>query len=184
MSKVGRKPINIPSGVEVKINKETNSVVVKGKLGELNRTFDTRIKLEIEDNQIIVKRTSELKTIKMLHGLTRALLANMVEGVTNGFQKRLELKGVGYRANADAKKLSLSLGYSHQIEIPVVPGIQFNLPADTIIEVKGIDKELVGSISAKIRKLRNPDPYKNKGVHYSGEVMIKKAGKALGKAGK
>lgn len=184
MSKVGRKPINIPSGVDVKINEETNSVVVKGKLGELKRTFDARIKLEIEDNQIIVKRTSEQKTIKMLHGLTRALLANMVEGVTNGFQKRLELKGVGYRAIADAKKLSLSLGYSHQIEIPVVPGIQFNLPADTIIEVKGIDKELVGSISANIRKLRNPDPYKNKGVHYSGEVMIKKAGKALGKAGK
>jgi large subunit ribosomal protein L6 len=184
MSKVGRKPINIPSGVDIKINEKSNTVTVKGKLGELVRTFDSRIQLTIEDNQVIVKRTSEVKTIKMLHGLTRALLANMVEGVTNGFQKRLELKGVGYRAIADAKKISLSLGFSHPIEIPVVPGIQFNLPADTIIEVKGIDKELVGSVSASIRKLRNPDPYKNKGVHYTGEVMIKKAGKALGKAGK
>jgi large subunit ribosomal protein L6 len=184
MSKVGRKPINIPSGVDIKINQDTNSVIVKGKLGELKRTFDSRIQLELEENQLVVKRSSEEKTIKMLHGLTRALLANMVEGVTNGFQKRLELKGVGYRASADAKKLSLSLGYSHQIEIPVVQGIQFNLPADTIIEVKGIDKELVGRVSASIRKLRNPDPYKNKGVHYTGEVLIKKAGKALGKAGK
>lgn len=184
MSKVGRKPINIPSGVDIKIIEDTNSVIVKGKLGELKKTFDTRIQLAIEDNQVIIKRSSEDKNIKMLHGLTRALLANMVEGVTNGFQKRLELKGVGYRAVLDSKKLSLSLGFSHPIEIPVVPGIQFNLPADTIIEVKGIDKELVGAVSANIRKLRNPDPYKNKGVHYSNEVLIKKDGKALGKAGK
>jgi len=184
MSKVGNKPINIPDGVDIKIHDESNSVTVKGKLGELKKSFDSRIKLEIEDKQVIIKRSSEEKNVKMLHGLTRALLANMVEGVTNGFQKRLELKGVGYRAVADAKKLTLTLGYSHPIEIPIEPGIQFNLPADTTIEVKGIDKELVGSVSAHIRKLRNPDPYKNKGVHYSNEVLIKKAGKALGKAGK
>jgi len=184
MSKVGNKPIPVLNGVTIVVDEKNNTVSVKGKNGELVKSFDPRILITKENDQVIIKRTSEQKEVKMLHGLTRALIANMVEGVTNGFTKRLELKGVGYRVNLDKGNLVLSLGFSHTIQIDAVPGIQYIVPADTIIEVKGNDKEIVGSIAAKIRRLRNPDPYKNKGVKYSGEVIIKKAGKALGKAGK
>jgi large subunit ribosomal protein L6 len=184
MSKVGNKPITINNGVNVVINEQTNLVTVKGKMGELSQTFDPRISIQVENSQVIVKRSSEMKVVKMLHGLTRSVIANMVEGVTNGYTKRLELKGVGYRVNLDKGNLILSLGFSHTIQIDGVEGLQYIVPADTIIEVKGINKELVGSVAAKIRRLRNPDPYKNKGVRYSNEVLIKKAGKALGKAGK
>jgi len=184
MSKVGNKPIPVLNGVTIVIDEKSNLISVKGKNGELVKSFDPRIQIIKENDQIIVQRTSEMKEVKMLHGLTRAVLANMVEGVSNGYTKRLELKGVGYRVNLDKGNLVLSLGFSHTIQIDAVEGIHFVVPADTIIEVKGIDKEVVGTIAAKIRRLRNPDPYKNKGVKYTGEVIIKKAGKALGKAGK
>lgn len=184
MSKVGNKPISISSGVSVTINEQTNFVTVKGKMGELTQSFDPRVSIQLENSQVIVKRSSEVKEVKMLHGLTRSIISNMVEGVTNGYTKRLELKGVGYRVNLDKGNLVLSLGFSHSIQIDAVEGLQYIVPADTIIEVKGINKELVGTIAAKIRRLRNPDPYKNKGVRYSNEILIKKAGKALGKAGK
>jgi len=184
MSKVGNKPISITSDVSVAVNEQSNLVTVKGKIGELKQSFDPRISISIENSQIVVKRSSEIKEVKMLHGLTRSVIANMVEGVSKGFTKRLELKGVGYRVNLDKGNLVLSLGFSHTIQIDAVEGLQYIVPADTIIEVKGINKELVGSVAAKIRRLRNPDPYKNKGVRYSNEILIKKAGKALGKAGK
>jgi len=184
MSKVGNKPVSIASGVTITHNEQTNLVTVKGKIGELSQAFDPRISIQIEKDQVIVKRSSEIKEVKMLHGLTRSVISNMVEGVSKGYTKRLELKGVGYRVNLDKGNLVLSLGFSHTIQIDAVEGLQYIVPADTIIEIKGINKELVGSIAAKIRRLRNPDPYKNKGVRYSGEVLIKKAGKALGKAGK
>ena len=184
MSKVGNKPILINNNVTVAVDDMKNLVTVKGKNGELSQIFDPRISILVEDNQVTVKRSSEIKEVKMLHGLTRSVIANMVEGVTNGYTKRLELKGVGYRVNLDKGNLVLSLGFSHTVQIDAVQGLQYLVPADTIIEIKGINKELVGSIAAKIRRLRNPDPYKNKGVRYSNEVLIKKAGKALGKAGK
>lgn len=184
MSKVGNKPISILTGVAISVNEQTNLVTVKGKNGELSQLFDPRIAIKVEGNQVIVQRSSEIKEVKMLHGSTRSIISNMVEGVSNGFSKRLELKGVGYRVNLDKGNLTLSLGFSHTIQIDAVQGIQYIVPADTIIEVKGIDKELVGTTAARIRRLRNPDPYKNKGVRYSNEVLIKKAGKALGKAGK
>lgn len=184
MSKVGNKPILINNNVTVAVDEKKNLVTVKGKNGELSQIFDPRISIMVEDSQVTVKRSSEIKEVKMLHGLTRSVIANMVEGVTNGYTKRLELKGVGYRVNLDKGNLVLSLGFSHTVQIDAVQGLQYLVPADTIIEIKGINKELVGSIAAKIRRLRNPDPYKNKGVRYSNEVLIKKAGKALGKAGK
>ena len=181
MSKVGKKPINIPGSVSIDIDQENRVVKVKGPKGELSQTFSPVIDIVIDDGVMEVKRQNEQKKSKMLHGLTRALIANMVEGVTNGFTKRLELNGVGYRCKVEGKKISLNLGFSHPIVIDPPDSVSFECPAETIIEVKGIDKHLVGQVAANIRKLRNPDPYKNKGVKYSGEVLIKKAGKALGK---
>jgi large subunit ribosomal protein L6 len=181
MSKVGNKPIIIPGSVLIDIDQESRVVTVKGPKGELSQSFPTNIDLTIDDGIMEVKRQNEQKRSKMLHGLIRALIANMVEGVTNGFSKRLELSGVGYRCKVEGKSISLSLGFSHPIVIEPPESISFECPAETIIEVKGIDKHLVGQVAANIRKLRNPDPYKNKGVKYAGEVLIKKAGKALGK---
>ena len=181
MSKVGKKPINIPSGVSVNIDENTRTITVKGAKGELTQTYAPVIDLAFEDGILNVSRKNEIKTSKMLHGLTRALVANMVEGVTNGFSKRLELNGVGYRCKLDGKKLVLSLGFSHPIEMIPPKDVYFESPAETIIEVKGIDRCVVGQVAANIRKLRKPDPYKNKGVKYAGEVLIKKAGKSLGK---
>ena len=184
MSKVGKNPIPIPSGVDVNINKDTNEVKVKGKNGELVRVFDKRIGIDIQDQQILVTRPSEEKVVKMLHGLTRSLLANMVHGVANGYSKRLELSGVGYRVALDKDELTINIGFSHPVRVKAFPGTSFHVPADTIIEVKGIDKEKVGLLAAIIHRIRKPDPYKNKGIRYTGEKLIKKAGKALGKAGK
>ena len=183
MSKVGKKPILIPGSVKIDLNPDDNILKVKGSKGELSKSFDKRIKIDLSDAEINVKRESEVKEIKMLHGLTRALIANMIKGVTDGFSERLELHGVGYRATITNGDLVLSLGYTHPIIIKKVEGIEFIVPAETIIEVHGIDRELVGLIASKIRSSRNPDPYKGKGVKYSNEILRKKAGKALGKAG-
>ncbi len=183
MSKIGKKPILIPNGVKVDIDSTTNEVSIKGKEIELKRTFDKRIKINIADGKINVERSSEDKEIKSLHGLTRTLIADMINGVEKSFIKRLELNGVGYKASLDNGKLLINLGYTHPVVFDAVPGIEYSLPAETIIEVKGADKELVGLVAAKIRHSRNPDPYKGKGVKYSDEVLRKKAGKALGKAG-
>lgn len=184
MSKVGKKPIIIPEGVKVNINQETNEVAINGKLGELKKSFDKRIKIDISDSTINISRLSDEKEVKSLHGLIRSLIANMIIGVDKGFVKRLELNGVGYKASLNDGKLLINLGYTHPIVIDSYAGIKYNLPAATIIEVEGADKELVGLIASKIRHSRNPDPYKGKGVKYSNEVLRKKAGKALGKGGK
>ncbi len=184
MSKVGKNPINIPAGVEVNLNTDTHEVKVKGKNGELSRAFDKRITIDVEEKQILIKRTSEEKTVKMLHGLTRSLIANMVQGVNEGYTKRLELRGVGYRVALDGNDIVINIGFSHPVRVKPLPGTSFNVPSDTSIEVKGIDKEKVGLLAAIIHRIRKPDPYKNKGIRYAGEKLIKKAGKALGKAGK
>ncbi len=181
MSKVGKQPIQIPTGVTVDIDQNNRIVKVKGPKGELTQSFDPVVDITLEDGVMELTRKNEQKRSKMMHGLTRALIANMVEGVVNEFTKRLELNGVGYRCKLEGRKLVLNLGFSHPIEIVPPETVYFESPAETIIEVKGVDKHLVGQVAANIRKLRNPDPYKNKGVKYSGEVLIKKAGKALGK---
>lgn len=183
MSKVGKKPIIIPENVTVDLDPTTNTVTVKGPKGELTKTFDKRISIKIEENKIIVERTSDEKEVKKLHGLVRALIANMVTGVSQGFIKRLELSGMGYKAALNGNKLVLNLGFTHPVVFEPLDGIEFNLPVETIIEVKGFDKETVGLMASKIRHSRNPDPYKGKGVKYMGETIRKKAGKSLGKAG-
>ncbi|CAM2763359.1 50S ribosomal protein L6 [Hathewaya histolytica] len=176
MSRVGRLPIAIPNGVTVTVS-PSNEVTVKGPKGELTRKMHSDIKINVEDNNIIVTRPSENKLHRALHGTTRALLNNMVTGVTEGYQKVLELIGVGYKAEVKAKKLVLNLGYSHPVEIDSVEGVTFETPETTKVIVKGIDKELVGSVAADIRKWRKPEPYQGKGIKYAGEVIRRKEGK-------
>ncbi|WP_366923249.1 50S ribosomal protein L6 [Metallumcola ferriviriculae] len=176
MSRVGRLPINIPEGTEV--NKTGNKVTVKGPKGQLEKEFHPEIDINIEDGVINVTRPTNKKQHRALHGLTRALLNNLVQGVTNGFQKGLELTGVGYRANMQGKKLVLHVGYSQPVEMEPPAGIEIETPVPTKIIVKGIDKELVGAIAANIRKVREPEPYKGKGIRYEGERIRRKVGKA------
>lgn len=176
MSRIGLQPIEIPAGVEVKID-EKNFAVVKGPKGELKEQLSEDMKINIEGNIATVERPTENKKHKSLHGLTRSLLSNMVEGVTKGYEKKLELVGVGYRANKQGKKLVLSLGYSHPLEWEDPEGITVEVPSQTEIIVKGIDKQIVGNYAAKIRELRKPEPYKGKGVKYVGEVIRRKEGK-------
>lgn len=183
MSKVGKKPIIIPENVTVDIDPTTNKVTIKGTKGVLTKTFDKRISIKVQENTIIVERNSDEKEVKKLHGLVRSLINNMIIGVSQGFVKRLELNGVGYKASINGNKLILNLGFTHPIVFEPLDGIEFNLPAETIIEVRGVDKETVGLMASKIRHARKPDPYKGKGVKYAGEILRKKAGKALGKAG-
>ena len=183
MSKVGKKPIIIPENVTVDIDPTTNKVTIKGTKGVLTKTFDKRISIKVQENTIIVERNSDEKEVRKLHGLVRSLINNMIIGVSQGFVKRLELNGVGYKASINGNKLILNLGFTHPIVFEPLDGIEFNLPAETIIEVRGIDKETVGLMASKIRHARKPDPYKGKGVKYAGEILRKKAGKALGKAG-
>jgi large subunit ribosomal protein L6 len=183
MSKVGKKPIIIPENVTVDIDPTTNKVTIKGTKGVLTKTFDKRISIKVQENTIIVERNSDEKEVKKLHGLVRSLINNMIIGVSQGFVKRLELNGVGYKASINGNNLILNLGFTHPIVFEPLDGIEFNLPAETIIEVRGIDKETVGLMASKIRHARKPDPYKGKGVKYAGEILRKKAGKALGKAG-
>ncbi|QSQ08982.1 50S ribosomal protein L6 [Koleobacter methoxysyntrophicus] len=175
MSRIGKKPIDIPDGVDVKIEK--GIITVKGPKGQLQREVHRDMTVEIQDKQILVKRPTDNKTHKSLHGLTRSLIANMVEGVTKGFEKRLEINGVGYRAAKQGKKLVLTVGYSHPVEIEEPEGIEIEVPANNKITVKGIDKELVGIVAANIRKVREPEPYKGKGIKYEDEQIRRKVGK-------
>ncbi|GAA0772172.1 50S ribosomal protein L6 [Clostridium subterminale] len=176
MSRVGRLPIAIPAGVTVTVTPD-NVVTVKGPKGELTKAMVNNINIAIEDNQVVVTRPSDIKEHRALHGLTRALINNMVIGVTNGFAKTLQLVGVGYRATAKGKGLTLNLGFSHPVEIDAVDGITFELTDANTIVVKGIDKELVGDVAADIRTWRKPEPYKGKGIKYSDEVIRRKEGK-------
>lgn len=175
MSRIGKNPIDIPSGVEVKIN--GNVVEVKGPKGSLQTEFDPVIDIAIEDNQVIVTRPNDNKDIRALHGLYRTLIANSIEGVVNGYEKKLEIIGTGYRAQKQGKKLNLNLGHSHPIELEDPEGIEVEVPNNTEITVKGIDKQKVGAYAAKIRSFRSPEPYKGKGIRYVGEHVRRKVGK-------
>ena len=176
MSRIGNKPIAIVDGVEVKVN--GNEVTVKGAKGTLNYTFNSDITVAVEGNEVIVTRPSDVKEHRALHGLTRTLIANMIEGVSKGFVKELEVNGVGYRVAKQGKDLVMNLGYSHQVILEEVPGITVEVPAPDAIIVKGIEKDKVGQFAADIRSKRPPEPYKGKGVRYAGEVIILKEGKS------
>ncbi len=175
MSRIGRLPVVIPAGVEVKLN--GNEVTVKGPKGTLTQVFHPDMVIEREENEILIKRKTEQKKDKALHGLTRSLLKNMVTGVTEGFSKALEINGVGYRAQKQGNKLVLTLGYSHPVEMIEPEGITIDVPAQNQIIVRGIDKQAVGEVAAKIREKRPPEPYKGKGVKYANEVILRKEGK-------
>jgi large subunit ribosomal protein L6 len=182
MSRIGRKPIDIPAGVNVDIN--GNTVTVKGPKGTLTKELHKDMIIKKEGSQVIVERPSDDKMHKSLHGLTRTLINNMVEGVTKGFEKSLEINGVGYRAQKQGKKLVLTLGYSHPVEMEEPAGITFDVPAPNKIIVKGCDKQEVGEYAAKIRIKRKPEVYKGKGIKYETEVIRRKEGKAGAKAKK
>ena len=180
MSRVGQAPVTIPSGVEVSVDR--TGVGVKGPKGELRQPIPEGIRVEVTDGEVRVARASEVREVRALHGLVRSLVANMIHGVTEGFEKRLEIHGVGYRAAKQGDGIELSVGYSHTVRKPAPPGIEFDVPTPTRITVRGIDKELVGRIAAEIRAVRKPEPYKAKGIRYEGEHIRRKAGKAA-KAG-
>jgi large subunit ribosomal protein L6 len=175
MSRIGKLPIEIPSGVDVQI--DTGMVRVKGPKGELAQAVSRDLSFEREESKLLVKRPTDRGEHKALHGLTRSLVFNMVQGVTEGFEKRLEIQGVGYRAQLRGNTLELALGYSHPVRMEAPDGIEFEVPAPTQIVVRGIDKQAVGEVAAQIRKLRPPEPYKGKGVRYAGEYVARKVGK-------
>lgn len=177
MSRIGKQPITIPQGVQVTVT-EKNLVVVKGPKGELSEQINPDIKVNINDNVITVERPSDKKDHRALHGLSRALIANMLEGVTKGYEKKLQIIGVGYRAQKKGKVLNLQLGFSHPVDMEDPEGIEVETPSQTEITVKGINKQLVGNYAAKIRDLRKPEPYKGKGIRYVGEYVRRKEGKA------
>ncbi len=179
MSRIGKKPIPIPEKVKVDI--KSNAVVVTGPKGSVTNPIPTGIKWEQKDKQLIAVRPGDSGSEKALHGLARALVANAVRGVTEGFTKELEIVGVGYRAEQRKNSVLFTLGYSHPIEYPIPPGINITVDKQTRLVVSGVDRQQVGQIAANIRSLRKPDPYKNKGIRYVGEVLKKKAGKAGGK---
>lgn len=176
MSRIGKKILEIPAGVTITIA-EDNTVAVKGPKGELTRKFNADMSIKIEENTLTVERPSEQKEHRALHGTTRALIGNMVEGVTAGFARGLELVGVGYRAQKQGDKLVLSVGYSHPVEMTPEAGLEVEVPAPTKIVIKGIDKQRVGEFAANIRAVRAPEPYKGKGIRYEGEVVRRKEGK-------
>ena len=175
MSRVGKKPIEIPAGVTVTIN--GSDVTVKGPKGELSRSFNTDLTIAQEENVVTVTRPSDSKEHRTIHGTTRAVLSNMVEGVSKGFEKSLELIGVGYRAQKQGNKLVLNVGYSHPVEFEAEQGLEVEVPSNTKIIVKGISKERVGALAADIRDVRPPEPYKGKGIRYEGEYVRRKEGK-------
>ena len=175
MSRIGNKPVQVPDGVTVSIG--PGRVTVNGPKGELTQTIDPDMTVELDDGVLTVKRPTDRGPHRALHGLTRSLIANMVEGVTNGFEKRLAIQGVGYRAKPQGKGLELSLGFSHPVSIPATEGIEFEVPQPTEIIIRGIDKQLVGEIAAQIRRHRPPEPYKGKGVRYADEHVRRKVGK-------
>ena len=179
MSRIGKRPIPVPSGVNVAI--DGNSVSAKGPKGELARTLHPEMQVVMENGEIVVKRPSDEERHKALHGLSRTLVANMVEGVSKGFQKTLEISGVGYKAELKPYGVLLSLGFSHTIEYKSPAGVKISAPNPTTVVVDGASKELVGQVAAEIRSFRKPEPYKGKGVKYQGEVVRRKAGKAGGK---
>jgi large subunit ribosomal protein L6 len=177
MSRIGRTPIPVPSGVEITV--DDRRVTVKGPQGTLQRSLPGEITVRQEDSTLYVERPNDERHSRALHGLTRSLVSNMVTGVTAGFTKELEIVGVGYRATArGANQIELALGFSHPVFVDAPEGVTFEVPAQTRINIKGIDKELVGQVAANIRKIRKPEPYKGKGVRYVGERVIRKAGKA------
>ena len=175
MSRIGRKPIEVPDGVTVDVKPE--SVVVKGPKGELSQTVSSRMSIEQENGSLSVKRPTDRGEDRALHGLTRSLVANLVEGVTAGFVRHLEIQGVGYRARLQGKGLELSVGYSQPVSVPAPEGIEFEVPQPTQVIVRGIDKQLVGETAARIRRVRPPEPYKGKGIRYAGEQVRRKVGK-------
>ena len=181
MSRVGQAPIPVPSDVEVHIDMGT--ITVRGPRGELSRTLPEKIEIAKEDGELRVTRATEQREVKALHGLIRSLVANMVQGVTQGYEKALEIQGVGYRAAKKGNDLEVQVGYSHSVSKPAPDGIEFDVPTPTRIVVKGIDKELVGQTAAEIRAIRKPEPYKGKGIRYEGERVRRKAGKAAKAAG-
>jgi large subunit ribosomal protein L6 len=175
MSRIGRKPIELPAGVAVSI--APGRVMVNGPLGELAQSVPQRITVEQGEGEIVVTRPTERGEDRALHGLTRTLVANMVEGVTRGFEKRLEIQGIGYRAQLKGEDLELAVGYSHPVAYKAPKGISFEVPQPTVIVVKGIDKQQVGQVAAEIRSVRPPEPYKGKGIRYDGEYVRRKVGK-------
>ena len=179
MSRIGKKPIVIPTGVSV--DRSGQVIKIKGPKGELQSQFHQNIKIDVKDKEIIVTRPDDTKENKALHGLTRALLQNMVTGVTKTYQKTLDIVGVGYRAELKGKNLLLNIGYSHPIYFIPPEGIALQTPTQTQIVISGIDKQLVGLVAAKIRSIRKPEPYKGKGIKYSDEQILRKAGKTAGK---
>lgn len=176
MSRVGQMPVALPSGVEVEI--DGNDVVVKGSKGELTRSFSERITFELDDGVVTVNRPDDTRESRALHGLSRALLNNMVRGVSEGFTKELEIQGVGYRASLKDSHLELQVGFSHSVLVEAPTGITFEVPEPTKVKITGIDKELVGQVAADVRRVRPPEPYKGKGIRYAGEYVRRKAGKA------
>ncbi len=179
MSRIGRMPITVPANVTVAVDK--NVVTVKGPKGELTQTMHPDMIIEVEGNTVLVKRPSEVKEHKSLHGLTRTLISNMIEGVEKGYKKELEVLGVGYRVAKDGKNLVMNLGYSHQVIMEEIEGITIEVPAPNKIIVSGIDKQVVGQFAAEVREKRPPEPYKGKGIRYAGEVVRRKEGKTGGK---
>lgn len=184
MSRIGKKPVTIPSGVTVSIDK-SNVVTVKGPKGELSQQIDPDLSLSVEDGELTLSRPTDQKRHRAMHGLYRTLVSNMVEGVTDGYKKVLKLVGVGYKATAQGQQLELALGYSHPIILilPSEVSVEAESPrgADPVVRLASIDKQLIGQVAAKIRSLRPPEPYKGKGIHYEGEYIRRKAGKAGGK---
>ncbi len=177
MSRIGRKPITIPAGVEIKVDSD-NTITVKGPKGSLTKTFHPDMAITIEGAELLVTRPDDEKEHRALHGLTRTLIANMVEGVTNGYSKELEIKGVGYRAQLQGKTLNMNLGYSHPVIMEPIDGITIEVPAQNRVVISGIDKQLVGHFAANVRFKRPPEPYKGAGIRYVGEVVKHKEGKA------
>ncbi|ADC49783.1 MULTISPECIES: 50S ribosomal protein L6 [Alkalihalophilus] len=175
MSRIGNKPVEVPAGVTITL--DGTLLTVKGPKGELSRNLHPDMKVNVEENQVTVERPSEHKEHKALHGTTRSLINNMVEGVTKGYERALELIGVGYRATKSGQKLVLNVGYSHPVEITPEAGIEIEVPANTKVIVKGIDKERVGAVASNIRSVRLPEPYKGKGIRYEGEYVRRKEGK-------
>jgi large subunit ribosomal protein L6 len=176
MSRIGKRPINLPPKVTVSIDGQ--HVAVKGPKGELSRTLPLEVEVEQSDNTIAVKRRNDSRTARQRHGLSRTLVANMVEGVSQGFQRRLEIQGVGYRAQVQGRNLVLNVGYSNPVTIEPPEGVQFAVESNTNVIVSGINKEVVGNTAAKVRGVRPPEPYKGKGIRYAGEMVRRKAGKA------
>ena len=176
MSRIGNKPVTIPDKVTVSV--EGSTVKVKGPKGELSETFRPEMKIRVENGKVLIERPTDTKAHKALHGLTRALIANMVQGVTAGYRKGLEIIGVGYRAEKRGKSLVLTVGYSHPVQYPEPAGITISATSPTVVQIEGMDKQKVGQVAAEIRAVRPPEPYKGKGIRYQGEHVRRKAGKA------